>query len=551
MQSGGAENGAGLAIPSAMAVDLPQPPPAPAHVFPVEVIPAGEELRPAPVPTVAINAFKGGVSKTTTTYNLAWYFSRNRGLRVLVVDLDSQCSLTQLFLESHAYPLVGIQAGAAFDAARVAHDVVVRRVFRHERPPGPGPEALSSNIGEQLIDIVNGAAQLGDVEIHAHPRNANLHLLAGSRTLSEYEDAIAAAEMSGHPLFSNVPGAVYCAIQRAGIACGADLILLDTSPNPGCLNMIAVMSSSYYMIPCQPDFFSLFALQAGIVRYTQEQYTPRTPMSRRDWVHRMEGMRALASHSQHMRLPYSRPKFLGVLPQMFTTRDGSASAMYHVFIERIRVYTRDRLVPILDPQGMVAHDAGEPGRDYVLAEVPNFNRMNPMAQMQGLPVMALRLHECGRLFSIKHRGDPAPEGVDWRIPLSGNRYQRARTAVADMTRPLVQVGATVLRLMGLGAVAVPLGNDDADGGAGGGPDGDAGGPEVFPLDVLENNAYDIFGDDVDDDESYVDPYDNFLMPSRRSARVSQPVLRNRDLPLPEHEQGLNKKSRLDGDGDGL
>ena len=44
---------------------------------------------------------KGGVSKTTTTYNIGWALSK-LGKKVLMVDLDPQCNLTGLVLSSKA-----------------------------------------------------------------------------------------------------------------------------------------------------------------------------------------------------------------------------------------------------------------------------------------------------------------------------------------------------------------------------------------------------------------------------------------------------------------
>ena len=40
---------------------------------------------------------KGGVSKTTTTFNMGWMLA-NLGYKVLIVDADPQCNLTALAL---------------------------------------------------------------------------------------------------------------------------------------------------------------------------------------------------------------------------------------------------------------------------------------------------------------------------------------------------------------------------------------------------------------------------------------------------------------------
>jgi cellulose biosynthesis protein BcsQ len=46
--------------------------------------------------TVLFN-HKGGVSKTTTSYNLGWMLA-SKGYRVLLVDADPQCNLSGLVL---------------------------------------------------------------------------------------------------------------------------------------------------------------------------------------------------------------------------------------------------------------------------------------------------------------------------------------------------------------------------------------------------------------------------------------------------------------------
>lgn len=51
---------------------------------------------------VSMLNMKGGVGKTTLTYNLAWYAAQ-RGHKVLAIDLDPQSNLTQTFMGDAGY----------------------------------------------------------------------------------------------------------------------------------------------------------------------------------------------------------------------------------------------------------------------------------------------------------------------------------------------------------------------------------------------------------------------------------------------------------------
>jgi chromosome partitioning protein len=48
--------------------------------------------------TIALFNHKGGVSKTTTTFNVGWMLAE-KGHRVVMIDTDPQCNLTGLVLD--------------------------------------------------------------------------------------------------------------------------------------------------------------------------------------------------------------------------------------------------------------------------------------------------------------------------------------------------------------------------------------------------------------------------------------------------------------------
>lgn len=49
------------------------------------------------VKKIALFNHKGGVSKTTTTFNLGWKLAE-KGKKVIIVDADPQCNLTGMVL---------------------------------------------------------------------------------------------------------------------------------------------------------------------------------------------------------------------------------------------------------------------------------------------------------------------------------------------------------------------------------------------------------------------------------------------------------------------
>jgi cellulose biosynthesis protein BcsQ len=100
---------------------------------------------------------KGGVSKTTTVYNVGWMLAE-QGHRILMVDADPQCNLSSLIL------------GDDFDAYYL--DEATRL----------------QNIKDGVAPAFTGKpSPIQPVICKSPARQPLVHLLAGHATLSEYD----------------------------------------------------------------------------------------------------------------------------------------------------------------------------------------------------------------------------------------------------------------------------------------------------------------------------------------------------------------------------
>ncbi|WAS95350.1 ParA family protein [Nannocystis punicea] len=175
---------------------------------------------------------KGGVGKTTLTFNLAHMFAR-LGRRVALIDLDPQCNLSALALPDHV--LEGIWDDTE-PGRTVASCVEKVRVGRGE---------LAEPVGCELAD--------------------DLYLLPGDLRLSRFEPRLARdwpqimaedSEMALHAVTALDRLAVSFANQV-----DANIVLFDVGPSLGALNRAVLLASDAVVVPLAPDLFSLRGLQ--------------------------------------------------------------------------------------------------------------------------------------------------------------------------------------------------------------------------------------------------------------------------------------------------
>lgn len=177
---------------------------------------------------------KGGVGKTTLAFNTAVQFA-NKGYKTVILDLDPQCNLTRLALGEEYYE---------------------NTLFSH----------TSKTIYDVLDGVINGG---GDVDVNAQFEQVkgakdNLFLLRGDLRLSDYEELLSTAfgnAAAGNQNGYFVTSAIDRFMREKGMSEGIDVFVVDTSPTMGRLNRVILLGTDYFVVPMNPDAFSLQGIE--------------------------------------------------------------------------------------------------------------------------------------------------------------------------------------------------------------------------------------------------------------------------------------------------
>jgi cellulose biosynthesis protein BcsQ len=306
-------------------------------------------------PKIALFNHKGGVSKTTTTFNLGWMLA-SQGSKVVIVDADPQCNLTGSVL--------------GFKGATELEDLYVKH-------PENNIKAALAPAFESQPRAVEG---VDCVEVAGCP---GLLLLPGHVGLAEYEVTLGIAqELSGSiQTLRNLPGSISWMLDRTAEKHDADFVLIDMSPGLGSINQNLFTTSDFFIVPTNPDFFSVMAIDS------LSTVIPRW----QDWAHRAIENPVLAEAAY----PFPKPnsKFLGTIVQKFRPRGGKPSAAFQRWIDEIQERIEATLVPALESAGMTLPKDKYSGCgvnvDATLAVVSDFNSLIAASHEHQTPVFAL------------------------------------------------------------------------------------------------------------------------------------------------------------------
>lgn len=191
-----------------------------------------------PAKITAVANFKGGVGKTSTAAHLAMSAALD-GYRVLVIDLDSQGSMTSIFggkVEdewSTVFPLI------ARDYAMALQDENRRRVDR-------GDAALP------LDDVLNEALKISTKDVVQKTHWPNIDLIGAQLNLywAEFQIPVWRMGVRGWKLWD----ALNNALDRDGILDQYDLVILDTPPALGYLTINGLTAADILLVPLGASF---------------------------------------------------------------------------------------------------------------------------------------------------------------------------------------------------------------------------------------------------------------------------------------------------------
>lgn len=194
--------------------------------------------RGLPAKMVAVANFKGGVGKTSTAAQLAMSAALD-GYRVLVIDLDSQGSMTSIF------------GGRVSDEWQTVFPLLARHYAMHLQAEnrrrmerGEGPVALDDTLTEAL--------GLRSRDLIQKTHWPNIDLIGAQLNLywAEFQVPVWRMQGRGWKLWD----ALSDILEEDGILAAYDLVILDTPPALGYLTINGLAAADILLVPTGASF---------------------------------------------------------------------------------------------------------------------------------------------------------------------------------------------------------------------------------------------------------------------------------------------------------
>lgn len=344
---------------------------------------------------------KGGVSKTTTTFNLA-HLLAEKNYKILVIDADPQCNMIEIMLSA-----------------------LINELDEEEIRTGIEKEIPGTSLLDILKPRIEGSIPQIDVEsVKVVKINDNLDLIRGDVAISSIEDALSEAHSQRFSSKTHEKR-TYVAIgdffNRFGAKYGYHYILLDVGPSSGALTRSCFLACDAFFVPVSPDRFNVQAIS-----------TLSAIISR--W---------LLEHSQiyedfmKIGLPvkHGLPLFLGTVSQHFKIIRGRPKLGYKLWMDRMPQSVEKNLLPVLERFSSTSRDltSGLSLENISVTEIPDFGSLAPLMQEYGKAVFQIQQKDTS---IITESGGPWT-GATWKD--AQERMRQFRSKFEEIEERLVAI----------------------------------------------------------------------------------------------------------------
>ena len=311
---------------------------------------------------IAFFNHKGGVSKTTTVFNLGWMLA-SKGKKVILVDTDPQCNLTGMALGEETEE----------DEARI--EAIYNTTSNIKTGLAPAFESQPKAI--EAVDCIP-------------LRQDGLFLLPGHVGFAEYEVTLGIAqELSGSiQALRNLPGSINDLLEKTATKFNADYILIDMSPSLGSINQNPLMTSDFFLVPTTADFFSVMAIDS-LSKVLPKWYA---------WAKSASSLQILKDANYPF--PDVNLRFLGTIVQNYRIIRGKETAAFQTWIQKIEQTVANKLKSTLCQNNMLLADQvyTEQGIEssFTLTKISNFNSLIALSQEHQTPIYNLTPQQLGQ-----------------------------------------------------------------------------------------------------------------------------------------------------------
>ncbi|MCU1772057.1 ParA family protein [Pseudomonas sp. 13B_3.2_Bac1] len=289
---------------------------------------------------------KGGVSKTTTLFNVGAYLSK-LGKKVLFIDADSQCNLTELFF---------------------AND---EEYFDNPNKQLPGDSIL--DVFRPRLDGAAARIDVRNISLAESNIYSNLYLIRGDIEFSAQAEPYFGTSIN-QAITTNINEKnTYISFRRLiedlGKEFALDYILIDLGPSTGAITRLAFLASDKFIIPVTPDRFCYLGINT-------------LPKLIEDWIkHDKIILDTLEPYG--IESNYGSPEFCGLINQNFQVHKSLIKESYQKWSKNIKKEIKSKLMAskIINIK---------PGlSDPIICSIENLGQLVPVSQMLGKAIFDL------------------------------------------------------------------------------------------------------------------------------------------------------------------